>query len=278
MAWTQSRRRTPAATERMESRVILAGPAAAPDEAAILGDAERGSRSGAGRLARFARRVLAVGREPYVGRLILVGMMGALTGVLVEFLFYLIAASAPRTMGANARFFASAYLVMNASALLLQLVAFRPMQRRIGITGMLMALPLVLFGGAAALLAGLAMAIGSGLRIAEGGVKQSLHRSSWEQAFLPVRRADRGLAKLIVDGAGARIAEGLAAALLVLWIRFGLKGRAPVAADARGLVAALVVATLTWLLLANALRRRTIRHAAANPEDRCRPDSPLPDG
>ncbi len=278
MAWTQSRRRTPAETERMESRMILAGAAAAPDEAAMVAEAERGAPNGAGRVARFARRILAVGREPYVGRLVLVGMMGALTGVLVEFLFYLIAASAPRTMGANARFFANAYLVMNASALLLQVLAFRPMQRRVGITGMLMALPLVLFGGAAALLAGLAMTIGSGLRIAEGGVKQSLHRSSWEQAFLPVKRADRGLAKLIVDGAGARIAEGLAAALLVLWIHFGLQGRAPSAADARAVVAALVVATLTWLLLANALRRETVRHAAAHPEDRCRPDSPLPDG
>lgn len=274
MAWTQWRHGAASvAAERTEPAAVLAGPAAAPAEAETTAEASR-----AAPVARFLQRVAGVARQPYVRRLTLIAMVGALTGVLVEFLFYLLASSSSRSMGGNARFFANAYLVMNGSAFLLQVAAFRPLQRWIGITGTLLTLPLVLFGGASALLAGLVMTIGPGLRIAEGGVKQSLHRSSWEQAFLPVKGSDRGLAKLVVDGAGARMAEGLAAALLVLWIRFGLRDRTPAPEDARVLVACVVVTTLVWLLLALATRRETLRHAAAHPEDRCRPDSPLPDG
>jgi len=175
MAWTQLRYRTASRpAERAEATAVLAGPAAAPAEAEFTAGASRSAPAVS--LAGFLRRVLGVAREPYVRRLAMVAMVGALTGVLVEFLFYLLAASSARSMGGNARFFANAYLVMNASAFLLQVVVFRPLQRWIGITGTLLTLPLVLFGGASVLLAGLVMTVGSGLRIAEGGVKQSLHR------------------------------------------------------------------------------------------------------
>ncbi|MEO5616234.1 MAG: hypothetical protein ABIS67_00540 [Candidatus Eisenbacteria bacterium] len=219
-----------------------------------------------------------MGGHDYVRRLALVAMAGAVTGVLVEFLFYMISASSPRTAAGHARYFAGAYLVMHAGAFVLQVAFYGPLQRRIGVSGTLMALPLVLLGGSMALLTGAAMAIGQALRIAEGGVKQSVHRSSWEQAFLPVDPRDRGLAKLIVDGAGARMAEGATAAALMAWIRLGLNGRAPAMSDTGPIVGALVGASLLWFQLARSMRRRLVLHARAFPEARCRPDSPLPDG
>ena len=56
------------------------------------------------------------------------------------------------------------------------------------------------------------------LRLAEGGLKSSIHRVSWEQAYLPLTPGHRGTAKLIIDGAASRIAEGAAALLLFAWM------------------------------------------------------------
>ena len=171
----------------MDAAPLRAGLAAG---AGARGAAVRTGFAGTPPFTESARQLARVGGQPHVQRLLGVAMAGALTGVLVEFLFYLIASAAPRSVEGNAKFFASAYLVMHGSAFLLQIALYRRLQRRIGVTGMLMLLPLVLFGGASALLAGAAAIVGQGLRLAEGGVKQSLHRSSWEQAFLPVRRSE----------------------------------------------------------------------------------------
>ena len=54
----------------------------------------------------------------------------------------------------------------------------------------------------------------------EGGVKSSIHRTSWEQAYLSVAKPVRARTKVLVDGLAARVAEGLAAVALLLWLRF----------------------------------------------------------
>ena len=46
------------------------------------------------------------------------------------------------------------------------------------------------------------------LRVTEGGLKAAVHRSIWEQAFLSIDRKSRDVAKVIVDGMFARVAEG----------------------------------------------------------------------
>ncbi len=264
-------------TERRYPQEPGPAPAVPSGAASAAPPGPRSSWTGPAALAGAASDLRRVGGSPYVRRLVAIAMVAAVTGVLVEFLFYLLAGLSPRTASGNAKFFAMAYLIMNSGAFVLQVVFYPPLQRRIGVTGVLMALPLALFGGSAALLAGAGMLVGQGLKIVEGGVKQSVHRSSWEQAFLPVVPRDRWLAKLLVDGGGARLAEGATAAALMAWMRLG-PARAPGMADAAPVGAAVVGASLLWLVLAGRMRRELVRHAREFPADRCRPDSPLPDG
>jgi ATP/ADP translocase len=94
------------------------------------------------------------------------------------------------------------------------------------------------------------------LRVAEGGLKASIHRVNWEQAYLPLRQADRAAAKVLVDGAGARIAEGIAALMLLIWLRFFVGGGSLAGHSAAWLNYALLAAAVLWLLLIRALGRR----------------------
>jgi len=218
----------------------------------------------------------AVGR-PYILLLIGIAMLAAVSGIVIEFQFYLAAAGAGRDARSAAEFFSTFYLVLHLGALLVQLWAMPRLQRRIGVTGSLQVLPGVLVGGAAALLANASVLMRSGLKATEGGLKASIHRSNWEQAYLPIPAARRAPAKLLVDGLATRVGEGLAATAILVW----LHGEAATGVAGRGigwLTYALLGSVTLWLLLS-----RTLRHVVPRlvPEERlreeCRPDIPLPD-
>lgn len=146
----------------------------------------------------------AVLRQPYGALLLATGMTASLVGMLVDFQFYLAAATSGADARANARFFGSVYLFLNTIALVAQLTLLPRLQRRIGVQGSLLVLPLALLGGSAGALATASLLAPTLLRIAEGGLRSSIHRVNWEQAFLLLTRAQRASAKLLVDGAGAR--------------------------------------------------------------------------
>jgi AAA family ATP:ADP antiporter len=204
-----------------------------------------------------AHRLRALLRDRYVVLLAAIALSGALAGVLIEFQFY--SAAAGRG-GAAAVTFADFYLWVNGAALLLQLLVTTPLQRRIGVNGSLFVLPVTLVGAVA-----LAIGTGSGLaraglRIAEGGLKSSVHRSNWEQIYLPVDRESRAPVKLLVDGMSARAGESIAALLLMI--------------GAAWIFPVLLATTLLWLVLTILLRR----NLGAEDLSELRPDLPIPDG
>jgi AAA family ATP:ADP antiporter len=192
----------------------------------------------------------------YARLLLAIAMLTSLAGLLIEFQFYLAAATAGSTMRNNAHFFATFYLWLNVAALSVQVFVIPQFQQRFGIIGCLLVLPFILLGGVTALLA-----IGSGftqsfLRVAEGSLKSSIHRVSWEQAYLPLQRAQRAIAKVLVDGLGARLAEGTGAAIILFWLHavvgnHGLVGRS--AAWVGWLLFGVVV---LWIALTSLLGRR----------------------
>lgn len=220
----------------------------------------------------------AVLRQRYSLLLLAIAAIAALVGVLIEFQFYLTAATSGNSGRENADFFASIYLVLHGTALAVQLYVMPRLQGLIGVHGSLLVLPGVLLGGTAVLLANASAAIRSALRIAEGGLKSSIHRASWEQAYLPLSRPQRVVAKLLVDGAGARLGEGLAAGLLFAWLHRIMAGPA---LDPRRLLFVtflMLVTLIAWIGLTRILGRNlavAVREAKA--EDRLRAEIPLMD-
>jgi ATP/ADP translocase len=146
-------------------------------------------------------------------------MTGALAGLLIDFQFYAAAASAKMSSKGNASFFANFYILLNFSSLLLQLFATPKIQDRVGLRGGLMVLPIALIGGASFATAAATALSRSVLRVTEGGLRSSVHRSIWEQAFIPVESTERSAVKIVVDGIAARIAEALGAVAILLWLR-----------------------------------------------------------
>lgn len=216
-------------------------------------------------------------RHRYSLLLLAIGVIASLAGVLIEFQFYLAAAAAGNSGQQNASFFANAYLVLNGIALAVQLSLMPRLQRAFGISGSLLVLPGVLLGGATAVLATTSSATRSALRVAEGGLKSSIHRANWEQAYLPLARAERAVAKLLVDGAGARLGEGLAATLLYVWLHGMMAGSL---SDARrnAFVTAVLFATLiVWIALTRALDGNIGAGPTPIHEEAGVPDFPLPE-
>jgi hypothetical protein len=195
-------------------------------------------------------------RDHYAARLLLVGMLAAAVGVLIEFQFYMTVSAMAHGSRDRAGVFANAYLLLNGLALALQFWVLPRLQRTIGASGALLVLPGVLLGGGVALLASAAAVLRAALRVAEGGLKSSIHRTSWEQAFLPFDRGRRSIAKLIVDATGAPVAEGLTAGALLLWTR-GASEAAQSARPSGALFAISVIGcTVLWLVATLGIRSR----------------------
>ncbi|MFQ5679687.1 MAG: hypothetical protein ACE5HP_09545 [Gemmatimonadota bacterium] len=209
-------------------------------------------------------QVKRVVRQPYVRLLFAISVAAAAAGILIEFQFYLAAATSGNDARDNAALFAGLYTVLNVGALVVQLLLVPELQRWLGIGGSLSILPGALVGGAAGLLASSSLAMRGALKAGEGGLKSSVHRSNWEQAFLPIGAESRGVAKLLIDGLGSRVGEGIAAASVLAWLTFvvgeQLEGR-----STTWLTLLLLGAAAAWLTLTRRLRRE-MRVALRHPE------------
>ncbi len=104
--------------------------------------------------------------------------------MLIEFQFYWAASASGAGEREQSRYFANLYLLLNAAALTVQLVVMPRVQRSLGIVGSLMVMPAMLLGGAVLVSLSAGLAARGALRVTEGGLKASIHRANWEQAFL----------------------------------------------------------------------------------------------
>lgn len=179
--------------------------------------------------------------NPYARAMLFAAVLAGGAGVLIEFQFYQAATSFAETGVQNVRFFASVYSILGAVALVLQLWVTPRLQRRSGVEGSLMVLPTgLLLGASAVIFGGGTLVMRSILRMAEGGLKSSIHRSNWEQAYLGLPRHDRTTAKVVIDGMGSRAGEAFSAILLLVWIR-----RSTATSDSSGTV----IDWISWTLV-----------------------------
>ena len=199
--------------------------------------------------------ILAPVSNKYALTLLFISMTGALTGLLIDFQFYAAAASASMGAKGNADFFANFYILLNFISLLLQLFATPKIQDKIGLRGGLMVLPFALAGGAAFASAAATAFSRSVLRVTEGGLRSSVHRSIWEQAFIPVNSGDRSTVKLVVDGVAARIAEAIGALVILVWLKQAASGGTiDVPLDTRWMSWVVLATVAAWLLITQTLR------------------------
>ncbi len=195
---------------------------------------------------------LVLMKEPYVLGLIGISALGALAALYIDFQFYAIATLSGH---ANAQFFAGFYTILNLAALVLQLFAAPWIQSRYGVGGALMVLPIALLGGAAGLvMVSTTILSRSILKVAEGGLKASIHRCIWEQVFLPLGGKRREMAKVMVDGLFARMSEGMAAAALYIWLSRIQSLEADL--DLSWISWVIVAAVVAWIVLTRYLAKR----------------------
>jgi ATP/ADP translocase len=187
--------------------------------------------------------------------LLLISMTGALVGLLIDFQFYAAAAGANMGSKGNAGFFANFYILLNFSSLLLQLFATPKIQDKVGLRGGLMVLPIALIGGATFVTAAATGLSRSVLRVTEGGLRSSVHRSIWEQAFIPVDPAERSTVKIVVDGVAARIAEAIGAFAILLWLKqTAPDGVLPMPLDTNWIGWVTLATVAVWLLITQRMR------------------------
>jgi ATP/ADP translocase len=232
--------------------LILAGALVVLGVAALMAYMHRRfpSNRGAGKDKRKPRpgfrSVLA---NRYALTLVFISMSGALVGLLIDFQFYAAAAKS------DAGFFANFYILLNLGSLLLQLFAAPKIQDKIGLRGGLMILPIALIGGATFVTAAATALSRSVLRVTEGGLRSSIHRSLWEQAFIPVDSDHRSVAKIAADGVAARIAEGIGATAIFFWLReVAPGGMTATALDTSWMAWVTLAAVLVWLTITQKLR------------------------
>jgi ATP/ADP translocase len=200
----------------------------------------------------------------YAVTLLLISMTGALAGLLIDFQFYAAAASASMGSKGNANFFANFYILLNFSSLLLQLFATPKIQDKVGLRGGLMVLPFALVGGATFATAAATAFSRSVLRVTEGGLRSSVHRSIWEQAFIPVDSSERSSVKIAVDGIAARIAEAIGAAAILVWLKQAVPdGVINMPLDTRWISWLLLITVAVWLFVTRKLRVQVKSEAAS---------------
>jgi ATP/ADP translocase len=187
--------------------------------------------------------------------LLFISMTGALAGLLIDFQFYAAAASANMGSKGNTSFFANFYILLNFSSLLLQLFATPKIQDKVGLRGGLMVLPLALIGGATFATAAATALSRSVLRVTEGGLRSSVHRSIWEQAFIPVDSTDRSSVKIVVDGVAARIAEAIGAVAILLWLKqLAPDGVIPMPLNTSWMAWVTLITVAIWLMITQKMR------------------------
>lgn len=200
----------------------------------------------------------------YAVTLVLISMTGALAGLLIDFQFYAAAASARMGAQGNANFFANFYILLNFSSLLLQLFATPTIQDKLGLRGGLMVLPIALIGGATFATAAATAFSRSVLRVTEGGLRSSVHRSIWEQAFIPVDSTERSSVKIAVDGIAARIAEAIGAVAILFWLKQVVPdGVIKMPLDTGWMSWVLLVTVAVWLFVTRKLRVQVRSEAAS---------------
>ncbi|MGB0680909.1 MAG: hypothetical protein ACPGUV_14770, partial [Polyangiales bacterium] len=204
--------------------------------------------------------------DPYVTRLFALVVLSALSVTCADYLTKsLIAAAVPAVeLGA---FFARFYLVVNALALVVQLMLASRVIRSLGVDRTLLILPAMVVVGALGVWASGALLAVLVMKGAEGSLRHSLHRTATEVLYVPLAERTRRQFKALAESLGQKGGQTLASLFLLVV--------APLAAGMSIVIAATLVAAAAWLFVSLQIRvhylqlfRRNLRQGKVQTEAR----------
>ena len=158
--------------------------------------------------------------RPYLRRLFRLMLLSATALTLVDYIFKHVVASsvAPENL---AVFFATTYLGLNLLSLLVQLVLVGRLMRTLSVEQVLGLTPFLITAGTLAVMLFytlwplLLVFPVMGLKVVDGSLRYSLHRTTLETLFVPLTRELREHVKIFIDVLGQRGGQAVASVLIL---------------------------------------------------------------
>ena len=159
--------------------------------------------------------------HPYLRRLLFLVTTTQIAVTSADLLFKAVVADsvAPEDLGS---FFALFYTGLNALSLLVQLVLASWLLRRLGVSRALWVLPVLLAVGSLGFAVTGALIPILAIKVVDGSLRHSLHRTGIELLYLPLPASLRDRHKVAIDGVGARGGQAIAALALLGAMSLGL--------------------------------------------------------
>jgi AAA family ATP:ADP antiporter len=154
-------------------------------------------------------------------------------------------------------FYGSYFLWVNIAAVTLQILAAPRLVKRFGLTGALLALPLVALGAYGMVALGATIAVVRWAKTAENSTDYSVMNTAKQLLWLPTLREEKYKAKQAVDSFFVRLGDMLAAIVV-------FAGTSWLALDARSFAVVNIVFVLVWLSVAFVVLRENRRRSAAS--------------
>ena len=196
--------------------------------------------AGLGDSARF------VGRQAYARKLAILMVSATVCVTLADFVFK--STVAARVPAAElAAYFGTIAFIVNLVSLVVQVALVRLVVRKLGVTGALAVLPVLLIVTGSGMLVLGSLGAALALKGADGSLRYSLHRTAAELVYLPLADAERSRVKVFIEVLGQRGGQAIASIAILLL--------AAVAAPPQLLAALLVALAAVWAWSAIALRR-----------------------
>ncbi|MEZ4331475.1 MAG: hypothetical protein R3F35_06960 [Myxococcota bacterium] len=184
--------------------------------------------------------------DPYASRIALLVMLGSMTLTLGDFLFKSVLTAEVASIDL-ATWLARIYLGLNLLSVGMLAIGVTPIVRGLGVDRSLSVLPVTIALAAIGTLAGGALAPVVFLKVCDGTLRYSLHKTASELLYLPMSSALRSAIKGAVDILGQTLAKALASFLLL--------GLVLLPAPRSAVAVAVLVAALLWTLSSLLLRR-----------------------
>jgi len=178
--------------------------------------------------------------DAYLKRLFAMVLVAALLVTGVDYLFKAEVAAQAKLHGWDlGRFFALYYAIVNAVALLVQLLIAPRLLRAVGVNRALLVLPALMLFGAIGFTLTLGLIPALLLKGADGSMRHSIYKTSSEILYLPLSKTIRERFKAMAEALGQRGGQALASLIIL--------AATAIDADARHVGWALVVLAGAWV-------------------------------